>query len=144
MPVTLVLHLRSRDAFVLLRVAGVGHDHPPVQQRDVRPKLVHLAVIGGVAGHDREVNRCAGQRPGRGPAGGPRHRVGHLEREKLLSPVAPDDAYRASQRRVEVGEPVKKLGAARRLVIHDVRIGQVHNAQQRRRRSLPAGSQAGA
>ena len=38
--------------------------------------------------------------------------VGHLKCEQLLGPVAADDADRAAQRRVKIGEAVEQLSPA--------------------------------
>ncbi len=144
MPVTLVLHRRRRHAFIVVRVTGIGHDVGTVEQVDVAAQLVELAVVGGVTGHDGEVE-WRGRDWSRGAtAHRPHHRLGHVIGEELVRAIRADDADGGAQRRVRIREPVHQLGPARRLVVHDVGIRQVRESQQRRSRSLPAGRQASA
>jgi hypothetical protein len=92
MPVALVLDLGPGHALVPLRVAGVRQHLPAVEQADVGPQLVALAVVGRVAGHHGEVDGCAGQRRGPDLPHRADHGRGHLVGEQLLGPVGADDA----------------------------------------------------
>ena len=98
MPVALVPDLWPGYALVPLRVAGVRQHPPAVEQVDVGPQLVVLAVVGRVAGHNGEVDGRAGQRRGPDLPHRADHGGGHLVGEQLLSPVGADDADVRAQR----------------------------------------------
>ena len=92
MPVALVLDLGPGHALVPVRVAGVRQHPSAVEQVDVGPQLVALAVVGRVAGHHGEVDGCTGQRRRPDLPHRAHHGRGHLVGEQLLSSVGAHDA----------------------------------------------------
>jgi len=60
MPVPLVLDGGRGHALVPFRVPGIRPHLAAVEQVDIGAQLVQLAVVGGVAGHDGEIDRGAG------------------------------------------------------------------------------------
>ena len=113
MPVPLVLDVRPGHTLVPLPIAGIRRDLPAVEQVDVGPQLVGLAVVGRVAGHDGEIDRGPGQRGRLGLPHGPDHGLGHLVGEQFLSPVAAHDADRVPDGGVKVGVAIEQLGPPR-------------------------------
>ena len=142
MPVPVVFDGRAGHALVLAEVAGIGQHPLAVEQVDVRTQLVELAVVGGIAGHDREVDRRTADRRPLDRPDRAHHGLGDLVGEQFLGPVAADDADLGAERGIQIGVPIEQLRPRRGLVVHDVRIGQVRDHHQRPGRSPPVRWQA--
>src|SRR5216683_2253110 len=125
LPEEIVWPARRLDAFIAI-AARVSTDMPSVQQRHRRGQLVPLRIVDGVARHDREVDRSAGDGPIGDRIKRSHHRSDRVLVQRLLRPV---HGEQLAETRVGIFA-VDELESRGRLHVGDVQVGEVGDARQ--------------
>ena len=125
-PVVVRIRVRRRLDSLVAGRAAVRVDAAAAQDRQRLVKLVQLVVVDQVAGLDHGLRMKRVQRA--------HHRVEHVPAQRLLRPEG---------RRERSAAPVEQLEPGRRLLVDDVRVGQLREQGEpldrlRRRRELGA------